>query len=340
MLGLVPLAGPGRVVTHGDGHAEVIGQLLQVILPGAVAAPIAPAAVRAQQQCLRPRIAAPPEEAPPAAEALYRKLRRVVAHAHVDEALVALDVVGAVRDGGAYSQAGVVVDIDMVGLPLRAPGPPSVLERAHAFLLLRVDRQNRLAALEEPLDLGVDVPKLLVPPRGRGAFLRLQIRLEGILPLPEPAADRVGADRMSPARQLFSDAFRRLAGPAEETHRVAGRRFVHDFLDRTDQLRISHLQPLPASARLTHPPARAEGRARLEFAHSPQNRGARHARQRVHRLQPAPAQREGFSGDEPPGLRFVECAQHPEKELPLRWHISSRIPRHPNKSNSYVAETA
>ena len=136
------------------------------------------------------------------------------------------------------------------------------------------------------------------------------------------------ADGMSPARQLVGDAFRRLAGPAEETHRVAGRRFVHDLLDRTDQRRISHLQPLPASARVTHPLARAEGRARPEFAHSPQNRGARHARQPVHRLQPAPTHREGFSGHEPPRLRFIEGTQHPEKELPLRRHLSSRISRH------------
>ncbi len=40
MLDLVPLAGPGREVAHGEGQAGAVGQLLQFPFPQAYAGPL------------------------------------------------------------------------------------------------------------------------------------------------------------------------------------------------------------------------------------------------------------------------------------------------------------
>ena len=44
MFDLVPFAGAGRVVTHGDGEAGAVGKLLQLGLPQARLRPVAPSA--------------------------------------------------------------------------------------------------------------------------------------------------------------------------------------------------------------------------------------------------------------------------------------------------------
>src|SRR6202167_5132706 len=66
MLDLVPLAGAGRQVTHGDGNAELVGQLLELDLPQLDARTVAAAAIGGDQQTAGVRVALAPHELPPA----------------------------------------------------------------------------------------------------------------------------------------------------------------------------------------------------------------------------------------------------------------------------------
>jgi hypothetical protein len=57
MLDLVPLAGAGWQVTHGDGNAELVGQLLELDLPQSDARAVAAAAIGGDQQTAGVRVA-------------------------------------------------------------------------------------------------------------------------------------------------------------------------------------------------------------------------------------------------------------------------------------------
>src|SRR5439155_26830049 len=97
MLDLVPFAGPRRIVTYGHRHREAIGKRLQVHLPRAEAAAVAPAGIGTNQHAPRLRVRLPAEDSPPPADTLDGEFGRLVGNAHVDEGLIPRDVVGSVR---------------------------------------------------------------------------------------------------------------------------------------------------------------------------------------------------------------------------------------------------
>ena len=62
---------------------------------------------------------------------------------------------------------------DRLGLSLRAQFATAILEVANEFLLLGIDRDDRLARSLERFDFGIDVLELSVTVGMAGAFARL-----------------------------------------------------------------------------------------------------------------------------------------------------------------------
>ena len=75
----IPLARPGRKVTNGDLEAGIVGELLQLPFPQAVAAAVRAAAIGCDQQTPRSGIAS--HLAPPPAQRFDSECRRVVVDA-------------------------------------------------------------------------------------------------------------------------------------------------------------------------------------------------------------------------------------------------------------------
>jgi hypothetical protein len=77
-----------------------------IALPSARARAVAATPVGTQQQRARLGVVSPTEPAPPASHTLHRELRGIVAHADVDEAFVAPQVIGPIGDGRASPRWG------------------------------------------------------------------------------------------------------------------------------------------------------------------------------------------------------------------------------------------
>ena len=110
----------------------------------------------------------------------------VAPHAH--PRLVSGHIVDAVRDGLPTGIRREIVDEHRFRLARWLPFPPSVLELANQFLLLRVDRNHRLPAPQEPDCRRIDVLKLGIAVRVRGALTPLLRGLQAVAQLPEEAA--------------------------------------------------------------------------------------------------------------------------------------------------------
>src|SRR6266851_9185359 len=93
VLDLVPLAGSGRVVTHRDRCLELVGQLLEMKLPGAEPIAVTPSGIGTDQQALGLWITPSSEHPPPPPDALDGELRRIVSHPNVHQRPVRGDVV-------------------------------------------------------------------------------------------------------------------------------------------------------------------------------------------------------------------------------------------------------
>ena len=115
---------------------------------------------------------------------------------------------------------------------LRLPFPPAVLEVPDQLLLLRVDRDHRLAGGQMLVRGLVDVLELRVTVRMRGAFLPFARRLQ---PVAQAVQQPAHSGRTHPPpllgqrrRQLRAT----LARPAQRRSRVAARERIHQRLER------------------------------------------------------------------------------------------------------------
>src|SRR4051812_40181152 len=180
VLDLVPLAGAGREVADVDGEVECIGQPLEFGFPKSGSVAVAPTRVGGDEQLARVGIALRADVLPPRLDRGDRKHRRVVIDAHADEPIVGGDVVHAVRDRLADCSRWEVVNIDPLGRALGLPLASAVLEVPDQLLLLGVDGDDRHAALDAILRLGVDVLKLRVAIRVLRALDGLVRRLQAI----------------------------------------------------------------------------------------------------------------------------------------------------------------
>lgn len=142
MFYFVPLAGAGWIMAHGDVKSKLIGELLKVKLPSAIATSVAATPIGAKQKGGGLGVMSAPEELPPPPHTLDRELGRVVAHADVDKTLVALKVVGPVGDRRAEPERGVVIDVDLHRIAPRTPGYAAVLERPDPLFFLGVTERT------------------------------------------------------------------------------------------------------------------------------------------------------------------------------------------------------
>ena len=162
---LVPLAGPRREVTDGNGEPSAVRELLQLPFPELDSRSVAAAGVRRDQQRGGVRMSPPTHDSPPPADRLDREAGGVVINPNADPALVAVEVVDPVGNHLALRGNQEVVHTDRFGIALRPPFSARILEVAHQLLLLRVHRDRGLVLLLEAADPIVDVVDL---PRFRG----------------------------------------------------------------------------------------------------------------------------------------------------------------------------
>src|ERR1700674_1371468 len=138
MLHPIPLARSRRVVTNGNRLPHLIGESLQVDLPGSPPAAVTSPAIRADQHPPRLIVAPPTIHFPPASDTLDRELCRIMRNPHVHYRQVLRHIIGAVRDRTAFRWGGKIVDIDGARVDLSvstsAPGSerlPPVLSSSY-----------------------------------------------------------------------------------------------------------------------------------------------------------------------------------------------------------------
>src|SRR5215475_10551879 len=181
MLDLIPLARPRWEVADGDAQPRLRGQLVELGLPQAGAVAVAAARVGENQQGRGPRVRAAPHAFPPAADRFDGELRGVVVGPDADPAMVAGQIVHAVRDYLAQLGVDEVMNLHPLRLSFGSPFPPRILEVAHQLLLLRIDRDDRLPAALKGARLPINVLELGVAIGMAGSLARLAVGLQAVL---------------------------------------------------------------------------------------------------------------------------------------------------------------
>src|ERR1022692_4518485 len=93
MFDLVPLARTRWEVTDRNLQPDFVGQFLQLPLPQPYPCAVAAAGIGGNQQAFGLRIATSAHPAPPAADALDRKGRRLVIHSHAHPSNVSSQII-------------------------------------------------------------------------------------------------------------------------------------------------------------------------------------------------------------------------------------------------------
>ena len=119
-----------------------------------------------------------------------------------DPARVGPQVVHPVGDGAPEAWHHEVVHAHRRGLPLGGPFAPAILEVAHQFLLLGVDRDRRLPRAQGGPDPGVDVLELRVAIGVVRPFHRLPVGLQAVVQLVEQLRDHPMARAVSLAGRV------------------------------------------------------------------------------------------------------------------------------------------
>ena len=128
-----------------------VGEGLQFALPQANASAVAATAIGGDQEAGRAGIAAFPQGAPPAPDALDGEGCGIVIDTDIDPARVGRDVVDAVgRDLAEFGYLE-VVHAHRLGIAFGPQLAATILEVADQLLLLRIDRDRRLAGALELL---------------------------------------------------------------------------------------------------------------------------------------------------------------------------------------------
>jgi hypothetical protein len=142
-------------------------------------------------------------------------------HAHADPSGVGREIVDAVGHRPAEFPDQEVMHPDLFGFALRPPFPAAVLEVANKLLLLRIDRDHRLAGCQRLGHAAIDMLELRVAIRMLVALARLAIGLQAEMASLEQLADHGMADPVTPLRQFRRQSAQALARPAQRRHRVA-----------------------------------------------------------------------------------------------------------------------
>ena len=259
VLDLIPLGGARRVMAYGDLQPGLGGQPGQLHLPGPGPGGVRAAGIGADQQPPRTGVAGRPAGPPPAAQRRHCKRGGVVVGAHRDPPGVGVQVVDAVRDRLADRVGGEVVHVNPLRAALRPPLGAAVGEVADLLLLLGVDRDDRLAGVQELARLPRDVAELGVPVRVLPALGDLGVALQAVaLGLQQPRRRR----RRAPVpglRQRARQGPGRQARPPQRRLRIPPRLRLHQRHQRRAQLRVGGGQLLAAAARRPRPRLRRPG---------------------------------------------------------------------------------
>ena len=171
-----------------------------------------------------------------------------------DPCFVAAHVIDAIGNRLACRILGKVVDHGFLGVPLRLPLAPRVLDIPDQLLLLRVDRDHRLSALEKLIRLRIDMFELCVAVRVRRPFGALAHRLQPIAKLVQQSSHRRRAHLPARARQRRSELRPTLACPSQRRLRVAASQRVNEPLQRLFDAGLGLLDTRAPRARTANAP--------------------------------------------------------------------------------------
>ncbi len=159
-----------------------------------------------------------------------------------DEALIATDIVDAIRDGNPGIQAREVVHVDVARSP--RPGPAWIFEVTNKFPLLGIDAQHRQFPTEKRGPLLSDVVELCVPFRHLALDEPLAVDTQRISSLPQQPPDGQRADAESPPAQSSCQLSQRLGCPLQPCDGVPGRCLGKQGIERYEKCRIFYFPRL------------------------------------------------------------------------------------------------
>ena len=214
-------------MADADFQTDAIRQFLQPVLEHVAISRVTSASIAEYQQRRGVRIICPPEVFPPVRDAITGKRAGVVTDADVEVAVVALEVVKAVRVDDATRQRRKVVVIgfdDLLGI-----GVPLPEEVADQFLLLGIDAENGRACVFVEAAVVVDDLELAVPLRVVLLRAFLQSFTSPHLVLGQQLGDDGNADTKATCGQLLRQSPQREVSPQHSfPHRISGRVRTND----------------------------------------------------------------------------------------------------------------
>src|SRR5260370_5221311 len=227
MLNLVPFARAWRQVAEGESQTRLISQLLEFPFPQAHPRAVAASTIGTDQQPLRSRILRPAQLVPPSADAFHRKGGRIVVDDHSDPARVASQVVDAIGSSSAQTGDGEVIDPHLLWFSLGMPFTPPVLEIAHQFLLLCIDRDDWFPRCQAGFCLTIEVLELRIPIRVLASLTRLAISLQAVAQRVQQLTHQLMRHLVAYALELLGQFAHTLARPAQRGLWVSPRHRLH-----------------------------------------------------------------------------------------------------------------
>ena len=156
------------------------------------------------------------------------------------------------RTLATFIAGGIVVDADTH--PSRVA---AILEVADKLLLLRVNRDRRLARCQRFTRLCVDIAELRVTVGMVAAFPRLAIGLQAVAEFAQQAGHRIVPDPVAQAPRGSSQVALALAGPQQWRLWITACRRLYQLAQIIEQRGIAGREFLPPAAKLDEPdPAR------------------------------------------------------------------------------------
>ena len=240
--------------------------------------------------------------------------------ADADATGVRADVVNSVRNGFAEFLVDEVVHVDLVGTALGPIVAAAVLVGADQFLLLRVDRDHRLAGGLKGFNLRVDVFELSVPVDMMAALQALAIDLAAIAEAFEQLRDPGRRDPMPQALQRQRELRMALGDPHQRPRRVAERRRLQKAAQVFQQRGIGSRERRPSAAGAAN--LRARAIRRRQILQAAIDRAARDSGRPRHGAHAAVSGRARLRRREQPPLPFVQTHAHRLETVPNRCFIN------------------
>lgn len=201
LFDLLPLTGPRRKVPDVDRDTALIGELLACSLPQPIATGIAPPTIGRDEDRVGLRIRHLAPMPPPAPDGCNRTVGGVVIDPHTAPAAMVRWIVHPIGTHRAQLLVRTIVGTDAFRLPLRLVVPSPIGTRAHAFLLFRINRNDRLPRTLKHFHTAVDRAKLGSTSGMRRPLSCLARALEAIVHVGSQLRHRGRADLMPLARK-------------------------------------------------------------------------------------------------------------------------------------------